>query len=96
VRGCFSASWRKSGSASRSLEKAQQFAREHAIPKAYGSYEELINDPEIEAIYNPLPITCMWIVDPRGSRGKHVLCEKPVGGPWRRRGDCWRRVTTIG
>src|SRR5258708_36361075 len=65
--------------ASRSLEKAQEFARELSIPKAYGSYEELINDPEIEAIYNPLPnhLHVEWSVR-AASRGKHVLCEKPV------------------
>src|SRR4029077_11590222 len=65
--------------ASRSLEKAQEFARELAIPKAYGSYEELINDPEIEAIYNPLPnhLHVEWSIR-AASRGKHVLCEKPV------------------
>jgi len=65
--------------ASRSLEKAQQFAREFSIPKAYGSYEELLNDPEIEAIYNPLPnhLHVEWSIQ-AASRGKHVLCEKPV------------------
>jgi predicted dehydrogenase len=65
--------------ASRSLEKAQQFAKEFSIPKAYGSYEELISDPEIEAIYNPLPnhLHVEWSVR-AASRGKHVLCEKPV------------------
>jgi predicted dehydrogenase len=65
--------------ASRSLGKAQQFAGEFSIPKAYGSYEELINDPEIEAIYNPLPnhLHVEWSVR-AASRGKHVLCEKPL------------------
>ena len=65
--------------ASRSLEKAQEFAREFSIPKVYGSYEELVNDPEIEAIYNPLPnhLHVEWSVR-AASRGKHVLCEKPV------------------
>jgi len=41
--------------ASRTLEKAQQAASSLGLPKAYGSYEELLSDPEIEAIYNPLP-----------------------------------------
>jgi len=65
--------------ASRSLEKAQEFARELSIPKAYGSYEELLNDPEIEAIYNPLPnhLHVEWSIR-AASRGKHVLCEKPI------------------
>jgi predicted dehydrogenase len=65
--------------ASRSLEKAQQFAGDFSVAKAYGSYEELINDPEIEAIYNPLPnhLHVEWSVR-AASRGKHVLCEKPL------------------
>ncbi|HEV2101911.1 MAG TPA: Gfo/Idh/MocA family oxidoreductase [Candidatus Acidoferrum sp.] len=67
--------------ASRSLARAQAFAEEFSIPKAYGSYEELINDPEIEAIYNPLPnhLHAEWSIR-AASRGKHVLCEKPVAG----------------
>ena len=65
--------------ASRCLGKAQEFARDLSIPKAYGSYEELINDPEIEAIYNPLPnhLHVEWSIR-AASRGKHVLCEKPL------------------
>jgi predicted dehydrogenase len=67
------------GVASRTLEKARKFAEEFGIPKAYGSYEELIEDPEIEAIYNPLPnhLHVEWSIR-AASRGKHVLCEKPV------------------
>jgi predicted dehydrogenase len=65
--------------ASRSLAKSQEFAKQFSIPKAYGSYEELIADPEIEAIYNPLPnhLHVEWSVR-AASRGKHVLCEKPI------------------
>lgn len=64
---------------SRSLEKSLAFAREFALPKAYGSYEELINDPEIEVIYNPLPnhLHVEWSIR-AAKRGKHVLCEKPI------------------
>ena len=64
---------------SRSLEKAREFAKEFGIPKAFGSYEELINDPEIEVIYNPLPnhLHVEWSIR-AASRGKHVLCEKPI------------------
>src|SRR5215475_14019479 len=64
---------------SRSLEKSQAFAKEFGIAKAYGSYEELINDPEIEVIYNPLPnhLHVEWSIR-AASRGKHVLCEKPI------------------
>jgi predicted dehydrogenase len=65
--------------ASRSLEKGQKLADQFGIPKAYGSYEELLADPEIEAIYNPLPNhehVPMTLAAARA--GKHVLCEKPV------------------
>src|ERR1700721_2914310 len=49
------------------------------IPKAYGAYEELLADPEIEAIYNPLPnhLHVPWSVR-AAEAGKHVLCEKPI------------------
>ncbi len=67
------------GIASRNLEKGQKIADQFGIPKAYGSYEELLADPEIEAIYNPLPNhehVPMTLAAARA--GKHVLCEKPV------------------
>jgi len=65
--------------ASRSLAKSQEFAKQFSIPKAYGAYEELINDPEVEVIYNPLPnhMHVEWSVR-AASRRKHVLCEKPI------------------
>ncbi|MEX0882226.1 MAG: Gfo/Idh/MocA family oxidoreductase [Cyclobacteriaceae bacterium] len=67
------------GIASRSNERAEAFAKELGIPKTFGSYEEMINDPEIDVIYNPLPndlhvpytLECI-------EAGKHVLCEKPM------------------
>ena len=64
--------------ASRSLDSAQKVATELGIPKAYGSYEELLADPEIEAIYNPLPNDqhVAWTLA-AARAGKHVLCEKP-------------------
>ena len=65
--------------ASRSLEKAQQAAAKLGIPKAYGSYEELLADSSIEAIYVPLPnhMHVPWSIKCLEA-GKHVLCEKPV------------------
>ena len=68
------------GIASRDLARAQSTARELRIPKAYGSYEELLADPDIDAIYNPLPnhLHVPWSIR-AAEAGKHVLCEKPVG-----------------
>jgi predicted dehydrogenase len=65
--------------ASRSLEKARRAAIALDIPRAYGSYDELIADPEIEAIYNPLPNHLHVPLTLRAAAaGKHVLCEKPI------------------
>jgi predicted dehydrogenase len=65
--------------ASRSLDKAREVAAKFAIPKAYGSYEELLADSEIEAIYNPLPnhLHVEWSIQAARHR-KHVLVEKPL------------------
>jgi D-xylose 1-dehydrogenase (NADP+, D-xylono-1,5-lactone-forming) len=65
--------------ASRTLDKASDFARELNVPKAYGSYEELIADPDIDAIYNPLPNSehAAWSIR-CAEAGKPVLCEKPL------------------
>ncbi len=65
--------------ASRSLAKAQSAASKLGIPKAYGSYQELLADPEIDAIYNPLPnqMHVPWTAK-AAEAGKHVLCEKPI------------------
>jgi predicted dehydrogenase len=66
--------------ASRDLRKAEKAARALGIPTAYGSYEELLDDSEIDAIYNPLPnhLHVPWSVR-AAEAGKHVLCEKPIG-----------------
>ena len=68
------------GISSRDPENAKQVAARLGIPRAYGSYEELLNDPEIEAIYNPLPnhMHLDWSLKAMDA-GKHVLCEKPIG-----------------
>jgi len=66
--------------ASRDGQKAESAARKLRIPKAYWSYEDLLGDPDIEAIYNPLPnhLHVPWSIK-AAEAGKHVLCEKPIG-----------------
>ena len=65
--------------ASRDIDQARRFADETGVARAYGSYQELLDDPAIDAIYNPLPNTlhAPWSIR-ACEAGKHVLCEKPL------------------
>ncbi len=67
------------GIASRRLERAEATARELAIPRAYGAYETLLDDADIDAVYIPLPNSLHreWTIR-AAQKGKHVLCEKPL------------------
>lgn len=66
--------------ASRSPERARQLALENGIPRAYGSYQELVEADDVDAVYIPLPnhLHLAWI-ERAAAAGKHVLCEKPLG-----------------
>lgn len=66
------------GVASRTLEKAETFRSQFNLPRAYGSYEELLADPQIQAVYIPLPnsLHAQWMIR-AAQAGKHCLCEKP-------------------
>ena len=66
--------------ASRDAAKAAATARALGIPKSYGSYEDLLADPDVDAVYNPLPnhLHVPWS-ERAAAAGKHVLCEKPIG-----------------
>jgi predicted dehydrogenase len=65
--------------AGRSLEKAERYKSEFGFERAYGSYEALLSDPAVEAVYIPLPNTLHyeWVIK-AAKAGKHILCEKPL------------------
>ncbi len=65
--------------AGRRLEKANKYKEDYGFEKAYGSYDELLDDPEVQAVYIPLPndIHIKWVKEALKKK-KHVLCEKPL------------------
>jgi predicted dehydrogenase len=65
--------------AARDPKRAREFADAHSIPRVLATYEDLVNDPGLDVIYNPLPnsLHCQWTIAALRA-GKHVLCEKPL------------------
>ena len=65
--------------ASRGIKKAEGLREQFGADRAYGSYEELLEDPDVDAVYIPLPnsLHCQW-VEKAARAKKHILCEKPL------------------
>ncbi|HEY5038400.1 MAG TPA: Gfo/Idh/MocA family oxidoreductase, partial [bacterium] len=65
---------------SRTKSSAQNFAKKYGIPRAHGSYQELLKDPTVDAVYiaTPHPFHLEWVLK-AAKAGKHILCEKPLG-----------------
>ena len=63
------------GIASRGLEKAEAFQKRFGFAKAYDSYEALLDDPQVQAVYIPLPQPPWRVGTEAAAKGKHVLCE---------------------
>ncbi len=65
--------------ASRDAERAERFAGKHGIPRAHRTYDDLVTDPDLDAVYIPLPVAfhAEWSIRAL-EHGKHVLCEKPI------------------
>lgn len=67
-----------SGIAARDVHRAEEFAEKHAIPKVFATYDALIEDPDVDAVYIPVPATLHGFWTRKAiAAGKHVLCEKP-------------------
>ena len=78
--------------AARDPRRAEKFARRHGIPRVLPSYDALLADPDVDAVYNPLPngLHCLWTVRALEA-GKHVLCEKPFSSNAREAERKWPR-----
>src|SRR5215471_17938497 len=65
--------------AARDRKRAEEFATTYSIGRVHDTYQQVIDDPEVDVIYNPLPNShhCVWTIAALRA-GKHVLCEKPI------------------